>query len=56
MKKTLLARDSERLCVIDDNEKFARAFKRDVLVLLFIGMVTASGIVMTLYYSVKYGW
>lgn len=39
-----------------DNIEFRKTLKRDFLLLMAISMISAIGIVLTLYYSVKYGW
>lgn len=40
----------------DNDPNFHKMVIRDVCVLLGISMMCAIGIVLTLYFSVKYGW
>jgi hypothetical protein len=39
-----------------DNKHFGRTFWRDVFVLLLVTFICATGIVLTLKYSIEYGW
>jgi hypothetical protein len=41
---------------IKDDKKFARVFWRDVIVILLVTFICATGIVLTLKYSIEYGW
>lgn len=41
---------------LPDNRKFTRTLLRDLIVMFFLSMFTALGVVVTLYFSVKYGW
>jgi hypothetical protein len=54
--KPILAQDSNRIVVIDNDKRFRKQLKRDIILLLLISMTCATGIVCTLYFSVKYDW
>jgi hypothetical protein len=40
----------------DNNPKFTRMIIRDFLVLAVVSFICAAGIVLTLYFSIKYNW
>jgi hypothetical protein len=54
MRKNLIAKDSDRLCVLgDDNEKFKRTLIRDAFLLALITFACVAGIFTVLYLAAK---